>query len=190
MGGSLFFLTPSIPKNHSLDLERSQTSGSATTASAPNGRDMIEASRSGASNARLFGTSSPITTEKYVRQTTVTARAIPLAYTCNPGICASHPANGAEIAFSPTAPLKIPIEVIPTWIVDKKRDGERYSSSAFFAPELPSSERLCKRTFLDETSAISDMAKTPFNTVSKNSSSKSVRNALISFVRHHQETIW
>ena len=61
------------------ETERITTSGWATRASTVIGREIREAIPSGASKASCLGTSSPTTTEKYVRLTTVTVSARPVA---------------------------------------------------------------------------------------------------------------
>src|SRR5574343_433040 len=73
----------------------------------------------------------------------------------------SQAASGSDSAASPMAPLKIPIEVMPTWIVDRKLEGSWCRDSAASAPRLPSSARFWSLALREETTAISDMAKTP-----------------------------
>jgi hypothetical protein len=45
-----------------------------------------------------------------------------LASVAMPTVC-SHSASGPASAASPTMPLRMAIEVMPTWMVDKKRVG-------------------------------------------------------------------
>src|SRR5574343_1241861 len=59
------------------------------------------------------------------------------------------------------APLRMPTEVMPTWMVDRKLDCSLCSDSAASAPRLPSSARFWSLALREETTAISDMAKTP-----------------------------
>jgi len=65
-----------------------------------------------------------------------------------------------------TMPLRMPIEVMPTCTVDRKRVGSSCSFTAIAAEVSPSSARRARRARLAITSAISDMANTPFNTIS------------------------
>ena len=62
-------------------------------------------------------------------------------------------------------PNKIPIKVIPICTVDKNRLGFSANSNAVFAPELPFFISFSSLNFLDETSAISDIEKIPFNKI-------------------------
>ena len=55
----------------------------------------------------------------------------------------------------------IPISVMPICTVERKRPGSEVSSSAATAPLLPLRARFSRRGFRAETTAISDMAKTP-----------------------------
>ena len=58
--------------------------------------------------------------------------------------------------------LNMPIELIPTWIVDRKREGSLWSEIAAFAPGRCSLASFWSRDFREETIASSDIAKKPF----------------------------
>jgi len=73
----------------------------------------------------------------------------------------SHAPSGCASAASPTMPLRMPIEVMPIWIVDRNRVGCSLRSTAARAPRSPSSASFCRRALRAETSAISDMANSP-----------------------------
>src|SRR5262245_31030395 len=70
----------------------------------------------------------------------------------------------ASICLETVAPLKaparMPISVMPICTVERKRSGASASSRAARAPASLSA-RCCNRAFRDDTTAISDMAKTP-----------------------------
>jgi hypothetical protein len=76
--------------------------------------------------------------------------------------CASESLKAA----SPTMPFRTMIDVMPTCTVDRKRVGCSISFSAVAAPRSPSSAMACRRALRLEASPSSDMAKTPFSTVS------------------------
>src|SRR5829696_6663169 len=56
----------------------------------------------------------------------------------------------------------MPMQVMPTWTLDRKRVGSDESVSACLAPALPVSAICSRRARLDPTIAISDIAKMPF----------------------------
>ena len=49
----------------------------------------------------------------------------------------NHMAMGAAKAASPTIPFKTPMEVMPIWMVDKKRVGSSPNLTAAAAPLSP-----------------------------------------------------
>ena len=63
-------------------------------------------------------------------------------------------------------PFSMPVEVMPTCTVDRKRVGWSINRKAAAAPWSPDSAIAARRALRLEASAISDMAKTPFSTVS------------------------
>jgi hypothetical protein len=67
----------------------------------------------------------------------------------------------------PKAPLKIPIKVMPIWVVDKKLLGELISLKAALALAFPSFAHWSNRTLRAEIIASSDMAKIPLAIMSK-----------------------
>jgi hypothetical protein len=81
----------------------------------------------------------------------------------------SQAASGAASAASPTMPLSTPIEVMPIWMVDRKRVGSSPSLTAAAAPLSPSSINFCSRALRAVTRAISDMANRPLRQMRANS---------------------
>ncbi|MNL50138.1 hypothetical protein D3C87_1731270 [compost metagenome] len=73
----------------------------------------------------------------------------------------SHSARGPAKAASPTIPFRTPIDVMPIWMVERKRVGSSPSFTAAAAPLSPSSISFCSRALRAVTSAISDMANRP-----------------------------
>jgi hypothetical protein len=62
-------------------------------------------------------------------------------------------------------PFNTPIDVMPIWIVDRKRVGSSPSFAAAMAARSPSSISFCSRVLRAVTSAISDIANTPLNRI-------------------------
>ena len=83
---------------------------------------------------------------------------------------------------SPKIPFRIPIDVIPICTVDKKLVGSSASLSAVLAPLSPSAACLAKRALRAVTMAISDIAKTPFNTIRPISIKNSITAKSITYV--------
>ena len=79
---------------------------------------------------------------------------------------AASAASAALKAASPMMPFSTPMEVMPTCTVDRKRVGWSISRSAAAAPLSPASASAASRALRLDASAISDMANTPFSTVS------------------------
>ena len=78
----------------------------------------------------------------------------------------SQSASASLNAASPTMPFRMPMEVMPTCTVDRKRVGCSISRSAAAAPASPASAIAARRALRLDASAISDMANTPLSTVS------------------------
>ena len=117
---------------------------------------------SGSDRAMDLGTNSPTTIDKYVMTITTVARARCPAYTAlTPGIMAYSGAMSSAMLIPPYAPDTIPIKVIPIWIVDKNFSDSSRCFITLFAFLLPLSANVSKRTLLDDTKAISYIAKTP-----------------------------
>ena len=117
---------------------------------------------SGLLRPNRFGTSSPITSEKYVMTATTNPKAILSAYGARNSIWAIGPVSFAASVAPPNAPAKMPTSVMPICTVERKRLGASASSSATFARPLPWSARRRNRAFFEDTTAISAIAKTPF----------------------------
>lgn len=120
---------------------------------------------SGLSSARRLGTSSPMMTEAAVMA--VMTIAVAMTSACSPvtGHCESDAERRCATVASPNAPLVMPITVMPTCMVDGKFAGLLLSSSAAPAPRRPSSAHCCSRALREDTTASSDRANTPFNTM-------------------------
>ena len=97
---------------------------------------------------------------------TTSAIARPSATGAKSATRASAAASGAASCAPPYAPAKMPTSVIPTWTVARKRFGRAASASAARAPRSPSSARFWRRPLRDETTASSDIEKTPLSTIS------------------------
>ena len=65
-------------------------------------------------------------------------------------------------------PVKIPIKVIPIWVVESNLFGELAKSKAACALGLPFFAALSNLFFLAEINAISDIANIPFKTIKNN----------------------
>src|SRR5690606_15898446 len=86
----------------------------------------------------------------------------------------SQRAIGPARAASPTMPLRMPIEVIPICTVESMRLGSSASLRAAWAELLPSIASFASRARRAVMSAISDMAKRPFATISAMSNATSM----------------
>ena len=87
-----------------------------------------------------------------------------------------HPrASGTANAASPTMPFSTPIEVMPIWIVDRKRVGSAPSRRAAPAARSPASSRTCSRALRAVSSATSDSANRPFSSISAKRTTISMR---------------
>src|SRR5262245_61285413 len=62
-------------------------------------------------------------------------------------------------------PFRMPMEVMPIWMVERNCVGASCRRSAACAPASPSSASGCRRPLRAATSAISDMAKAPFSRI-------------------------
>src|SRR4051812_23592441 len=113
-----------------------------------------------------LGTSSPtMMVMKVIAATTSPVATMPDGRGAMPRPC-SHAATPALKAASPTMPLRMPVAVMPTCTVDRKRVGCSSSRSAACAPPSPSSAIAIRRPLRADANAISDMANTPFSSVS------------------------
>ena len=70
----------------------------------------------------------------------------------------------SAIFAPPYAPETIPMRVMPIWIVERNFSGSSSCFSTPLARLFPLLTRVSSRALLDDTSAISYMAKMPFNT--------------------------
>jgi hypothetical protein len=112
-----------------------------------------------------LGTNSPkMMVTKVMTVTTTAVALIDAALSVKPQPCSTAPKLALKAA-SPTMPLSMPIDVMPTCTVDKNRVGWSMSLSAAAAPWSPPSAMATKRSRRLADSAISDMANTPFNSV-------------------------
>ncbi len=141
------------------DFSSSQTSGYAIRASQSSGMASAIASGSAFWSATAFGTSSPRTTERYVR----IANEIRNATVFESGGSMSPESNG-----SPMAPRRIAKIVIPTCTVEMNRTGSSMSRSAVFAPRPPRSARSSSRDRRPVTRAYSAATKIAFPRTSRN----------------------
>lgn len=62
-------------------------------------------------------------------------------------------------------PVRMPIRVIPIWIVERKRSGSSASCNAARAPRLPCFASEARRDLRAEINAISDIENTPFSRI-------------------------
>ena len=141
------------------DFSSSQTSGCAIRASQSSGIASAIASGSAFWSATAFGTSSPTTTERYVR----IANEIRNATVFDSGGSMSPESSG-----SPMAPSRIAKIVIPTWTVEMNRTGSSMRRSAVFAPRPPRSARSSRRDRRPVTRAYSAATKTAFPSTRRN----------------------
>src|SRR5690606_14165480 len=77
---------------------------------------------------------------------------------------------------APNAPVKTPTRVMPIWTVARKRLGDSASSSARRAFASPSAALTRRRDLRAETTAISDMANTPFARMRSRMSAREIVN--------------
>ena len=78
---------------------------------------------------------------------------------------AIHSARPSEKAASPTMPLSMPMEVMPTCTVERNWVGWSCSSMAALAPLSPASAMAISRVLRLAANAISDMAKSALSRV-------------------------
>ena len=121
-----------------------------------------------------LGTSSPKMMVKKVMTTTTTAVEATLAAPTPRPQPSMRTASGPAKAASPTIPLSMPIEVMPIWMVDRNVVGESTSFNAAIAPRSPVSASAASRARRLVASAISDMANSALNEVSKASRRTSI----------------
>src|SRR3954469_18032264 len=159
---------PSARSTSRVEPASSATNGRVKRARSSMGRARRRATASGSSWPRRLGTSSPSTIEKYVISTTTAAVA---AYSTNlPSRPRpfSHSTRTGASAASPTMPFRMPIEVMPIWMVERNCVGPSCRRSAACAPASPSAASGCRRPLRAAMSAISDMAKAPFSRIRAN----------------------
>ena len=150
-----------------VETVRNQTAGRARRARPRMNGDITAAIRSGFVRAMRLGTSSPITSDRYVIASTTSAR--PTDSPCgaiHATVLKCAPSSSASVA-PPNTPARIPTMVIPICTVERKSFGRSASSRATVAPRSPSSLRVRRRALRDEMTAISAIAKTPFATMSR-----------------------
>ena len=126
------------------------------------------ATTSGLSSANLLGSSSPMMSEVIVIPATTSVMASMSECWSSQAHCESHSDSPLASVASPKAPLVMPIKVIPTCIVERNKEGSFANASAASAPGRLSSAHCWRRALRDETTAISDIAKTPFTTIRTN----------------------
>ena len=146
-------------------MDSSRTKGLATSATPFMGREISRAVASGCSWAMRLGTSSPNTMVMKVMTVTTSAVAEISATRGDTDKLCSQADKPPLKAASPMMPLSMPIDVMPTCTDDKNWVGLPSKSSATCAPLSPDSAMAVSRALRLDASAISDMAKTPFNRV-------------------------
>ena len=112
-----------------------------------------------------FGTNSPNISVRYVTIITIVVLAIPNAYGSRAGICAIITAKLWANASPEYKPVKIPIKVIPIWMVERNLSGSFASFKAVPADLLPRFASVSNLAFRAETKAISDIARIPFSKI-------------------------
>jgi len=114
-----------------------------------------------------LGTSSPNTMVMKVMTTTTTAvdRMFAVA-SVSPLASIQRPRSPLKAA-SPTMPLSMPMEVMPTCTDDRNCVGFSSSFSAVMEPLSPASAMAARRALRLEASASSDMANAPLSSVRK-----------------------
>ncbi len=120
-----------------------------------------------------LGTSSPNTMlTKVMMATTIAVAAMPAtpAEAPNPAI---QRARSALNAASPTMPISMLIEVMPTCTVDRNWVGCSSRRSAVAAPASSASASAISRALRLDARAISDIANTPLSSVNSAISRKS-----------------
>ena len=136
------------------------------------------ATPSGLSRAIRFGTSSPNTTDATVIPATTIASAAALACGAIQGSAAKLSSRRCATVAPPIAPVRIPMTVIPNWIVERKCPCSFASARAALAPDRPSSTHCCRRLLRAETTDISDIAKTPLRRISRSRMRSSMASAV------------
>ena len=117
------------------------------------------ASGSAFCSATAFGTSSPSTTERYVRIANEIRKAT---------VFESGGSMSPESSGSPMAPSRIAKIVIPTCTVEMNRTGSSMRRSAVFAPRPPRSARSSRRDRRPVIRAYSAATKTAFPRTRRN----------------------
>ena len=131
-----------LDDNEEIDrqLAISTLKGRVISASHSIGRATRRAIVSGYCSPSRLGTSSPKTMlRKVMLTTTMPVAAISAGRSRMPRVSCSQRANGAEKAASPTMPLRMLIEVMPTCTTESHLVGSSCSAIAWLAPESPAS---------------------------------------------------
>ena len=166
MARALLVLMRSSLSTPWVHMVSSLTNGLATLASHVMGRAITRATASGYSSPMRLGTSSPkISVIKVIVATTMVVAVGAANLAVKPTFC-KNCATPSLKAASPTIPLSMPIEVMPTCTVDSICVGFSFSSSAAWAPGSPPSAMAIRRVLRLAVSAISLMAKAPLIRVS------------------------
>src|SRR5512134_2118226 len=87
-----------------------------------------------------------------------------LGFGSMPCVC-NQDAKGTASTASPKMPFSRPIEVMPIWIVDRKRVGSATRRDAEAASASPSLASAARRGARAVSSATSDMASRPFSMI-------------------------
>ncbi len=114
-----------------------------------------------------LGTSSPKTmVMKVMTVTTIAVASTPATVSSRPNDWNHRPRSSLNAA-SPTMPLSMPMEVMPTCTEERNCVGLSSSCSAVCAPLSPASAMADRRALRLEASASSDMANAPLSKVRK-----------------------
>ena len=112
-----------------------------------------------------LGTSSPMTSDRYVMPSTTRPKLTIPAWGASQATRLNFAASLSAMVAPPKAPARTPTSVMPIWIVERNWLGELARSRATCAPGWPSSAFCCSRARRDATRAISDMASRPFTMI-------------------------
>src|SRR3569832_800154 len=151
----------------SMDERSSHTSGAVTLERTIIGGATSTAMRSGLCRASRLGTSSPSTSEKKVMAMISSPKPMASPYGWSSGKVLSQAPHCSPRVAPPYAPAPIPMTVMPISTVERKPLGSSMRRSAAAAPREPQKTMRLRRERRDETTASYDMAKTPFNKMSK-----------------------
>ena len=152
-------LTRSTRSTAFADTCSSHTIGCATRPRKSSGTASTTASDSALCNAAALGTSSPSTTEKYVRIANEMRKLT---------VADSGGSIRPEISGSPIAPMRIAKIVIPSCVEEMKRTGSSIKRSAARAPRLPRVARSSSRARRAVIRAYSAATKTALPNTRRN----------------------